>query len=110
MTSSYKSALLCGLVFPGLGYLRLKMYLRAFLSIVPASICLGGLVQLSMVRSQALMDLLIAGKVAPNMPAMLNALQEISDISMGWQDYAGYGFMLFWGISVFDAYQIERKS
>jgi len=107
---SYKAALLSGFVFPGMGYLSLKMYRRAALTIIPAMICFAGLVQLSILKAQALTDLLIEGKVAPDMVSMLEAMKGISDMSAGWQDYAGYGFMLLWGLSVLDAFLIAKKS
>lgn len=107
---TYKSALLSGLVFPGLGYLPFKLYQRALLTIIPSCIFLVGLIQLSLVRSQALVDRLLAGEIAPDLLSMLNALQQTSAISIGWQDYSGYGFMLLWAVSVFDAYQLEQKS
>jgi hypothetical protein len=106
---SYKVALLSGLVFPGFGYLSIKMYRRAALILIPSMIFMAGLVQITMLKMKTLMDLLIAGKVAPDMPAMLQALQGISELSMGWQDYAGYGFMICWGISVFDGIRLAKK-
>jgi len=106
---SYKVALLSGLVFPGFGYLSIKMYRRAALIIIPAMIFLAGLVQITMMRMQTLMDLLIAGKVAPDMVSMLAELQRITELSMGWQDYAGYGFMILWGGSVFDGIRLAKK-
>lgn len=106
---NYKTALLSGLVFPGAGYLPLKLYRRAFVTIFPAIIFLYGIVQVSIVRSQALMDLLIAGKVAPDMLSMLRALEQVSEVSMGWQDFAGYGFMLCWAGSVFDGFRLANK-
>jgi hypothetical protein len=107
---TYKSALLSGLVFPGLGYLPFKLYKRALAVIIPSCICLVGLVQLSLVRSQVLMDRLLAGEIAADLPSMLIALQQTSAISIGWQDYSGYGFMLLWAVSVYDAYKLEQKA
>lgn len=106
---NYKAALLSGLVFPGAGYLPTKLYKRALITIIPALVFLYGIVQVSIVRSQALMDLLIAGKVAPDMISMLGALEQISEVSMGWQDFAGYGFMLCWAGSVFDGFRLANK-
>lgn len=106
---SYKVALLSGLVFPGFGYLSIKMYRRAALVIIPAMFLFSGLVQITMMKMKTLMDLLIAGKVSPDMVSMLDELQRISALSMGWQDYAGYGFMIFWAISVFDGIRLAKK-
>lgn len=106
---NYKTALLSGLVFPGAGYLPLKLYNRALITIVPAMIFMYGIIQVSIVRSQALMDMLIAGKVAPDMLSMLRALEQLSEVSMGWQDFAGYGFMLCWAASVFDGFRLANQ-
>jgi|TARA_B100001059_G_C17817075_1_gene575952 hypothetical protein len=105
---SYKVALLSGLVFPGFGYLSIKMYRKAALIIIPSIVFFVGLVQISMMKAHALMDLLIAGKVAPDMLSMLEAMQDISNLNMGWQDYAGYGFMLLWAISVLDGFRMAK--
>lgn len=105
---SYKVALLSGLVFPGFGYLSVKMYRKAALVIIPSIIFFVGLIQISMMKAHALMDLLISGKVAPDMVSMLEAMQNISSLNMGWQDYAGYGFMMCWVISVFDGYRMAK--
>jgi len=40
---------------------------------------------------------------------MLAELQRITELSMGWQDYAGYGFMILWGGSVFDGIRLAKK-
>lgn len=106
--TSYKIALLSGLVFPGFGYLSVKMYRRAAVVIIPAMLFLAGLVQITMMKMRTLMDLLIAGEVAPDTVSMLKALQEISELSMGWQDYAGYGFMFLWAASVFDGIRLAK--
>jgi hypothetical protein len=106
--TSYKVALLSGLVFPGFGYLSVKMYRKAAIIIIPSIIFFVGLVQISMMKAHALMDLLIAGKVAPDMLSMLEAMQGVSNLNMGWQDYAGYGFMLCWAISVLDGFRMAK--
>ncbi|MEH6450704.1 MAG: hypothetical protein V7765_18710 [Oleispira sp.] len=109
MKVSYKAALMSGFVFPGAGYMTLKMPKRAAVTIIAASVCLYGLIQITMMKTYALMDRLIAGDVAPDMVSMLKALQDTSAMSMGWQDYAGYGFMICWGLSVFDAIRLAKK-
>jgi hypothetical protein len=109
MKVSYKAALMSGFVFPGAGYLSLKLYRRAAVTMGLAGIFFYGLVQVSMMKAQTLIDLLIAGEVSPDTLSMLKALQDISELNMGWQDYAGYGFLLCWGISVFDAIRLAKK-
>jgi hypothetical protein len=108
--TSYKVALLSGLVFPGFGYLSIKMYRRAALIIIPALIFFIGLMQISMMKYHVLMDLLISGKVPLDVMSMLEEMQRISELSMGWQDYAGYGFMLCWGISIFDGIRLAKTN
>lgn len=106
--TSYKVALLSGLVFPGFGYLSAKMYRKAAIIIIPSMIFFVGLIQISIMKGKALFDLLLAGKVAPDVLSMLEAMQGVSGLNMGWQDYAGYGFMLCWGISVFDGIRMAK--
>ncbi len=110
MKVSYKAALMSGFVFPGAGYLSLKLYRRGAVIISLSIIFFYGLVQTSMMKAQAITDLLLEGKVAPDMPSMLKALEDISSLSIGWQDYAGYGFMLCWAVSVFDAIRLTKKA
>ena len=106
---SYKAALMSGFVFPGLGYLTLKRYGHALVTMGLAGVCFYGLVQVSRMKAQVLLDLLMSGKVAADTLSMLKALQGISELNMGWQDYAGYGFLLCWGVSVFDAIRLAKK-
>lgn len=106
---NYKTALLSGLLFPGVGYLPIKLYRRALITIIPAIVFLYGVIQINIIRSQALMDLLVTGKVAPDIISMLQALEQVSMVSMGWQDFAGYGFMLCWAGSVFDGFRLANK-
>lgn len=107
---SYEVALLSGLVFPGFGYLSIKMYRRAGLIIIPAMIFFTGLIQINMMKYHAMMDLLISGEVTPDAASILAALNNISELSMGWQDYAGYGFIILWGISIFDGIRLAQKA
>lgn len=109
MKVSYKAVLLSGLVFPGAGYLTMKQYRRAAVCITLASIFFVGVVQSIMIKTQSLLDLLMAGKVNPDVPSMLLALQDISNMSLGWQDYAGYGFVVCWLVSVMEAFYDTKK-
>lgn len=106
---SYKSAWISGLVFPGAGYFSLNRPKRAIFIMLASAVFLTGLIQVSMMKANTLMDLLVRGKVAPDMASMMIAMQDISVMSMGWQDYAGYGLLLCWFFSIFDAIRLARK-
>ena len=106
---SYKSAWISGLIFPGAGYLSLKRPKRAIFTMLTSAVLLTGLIQVSMMKANTLMDLLVRGKVTPDMPSMMIAMQDISVMSMGWQDYAGYGLLLCWFFSIIDAIRLVKK-
>lgn len=108
MKPQYKAALLSGLVYPGVGYLPYKKNIRAAIAIVLATIGLYGILQVSLMRIRLLMDQVLAGQVAQDMPSMLAALEKISQISMGWQDYAGYLLLFTWLVSVIDGYRVAK--
>jgi len=107
---SYKAAWVSGLVFPGLGYLLLNKPKQGFIVMLTSAVCLFGVIELSMRKYYTLMDLIVQGKVSPDMASLLIAMQDISVMSMGWQEYAGYGFLLCWGGSTFDAIRLAKKN
>jgi hypothetical protein len=107
---SYKAVWLSGLVFPGLGYLLLSKPKQGVIVMLTSVVCLFGVIELSLSKYYTLMDLIVRGKVAPDMASLLIAMQDISVVSMGWQEYAGYGFLLCWGGSTFDAIRLAKKN
>lgn len=110
MKVSYNAALLSGFVFPGVGYLSLKLYRKALVVISVSAVCFAGLIQSIFIKVRGIMDLVVSGEVTPDVSSMLVALQEIAQQNAGWQDYAGYGFALCWALSIVDAVKIaERK-
>jgi hypothetical protein len=109
MKPQYKAALLSGLVFPGVGYLPLKCYYRGVVIVVLTGISLFGLIQITLMKTQILMDQMIAGEVSQDLLSMLAAMEHISQISMGWQDYAGYSLLVCWLVSIVDGYRVGKR-
>lgn len=109
-SKSYKAAWVSGLVFPGLGYLLLNKRKQGFIVMLISLVCLFGVIELSMSKYHTLMDMIVRGKVAPDTASLLIAMQDISVMSMGWQEYAGYGFLLCWAGSTFDAIRLAKKN
>lgn len=106
---SYKAAWVSGLIFPGAGYFLLNKPKQGAIVMLISVACIYGVIQLSMMKYFTLMDLLVRGKVAQDLVSLLTAIQDMPVLSMGWQDYAGYGFALCWGVSVFDAIRLAKK-
>jgi len=106
---SYKAAWLSGLIFPGAGYFLLNKPKHGAIVMLASVACLYGMIQLGMMKYFTLMDLLVRGEVAPDLASLLIAIQDMSLLSVGWQDYAGYGFVLCWAGSVFDAIRLVKK-
>ena len=110
MKPQYKAALLSGLVFPGVGYFPFKRYYRGAVIIALTSISLFGLIQITLMKTQILIDQVIAGEVSQDLPSMLAAMEHISQISMGWQDYAGYILLACWLVSIVDGYLVAKRT
>lgn len=108
MKPQYKAVLLSGLVFPGLGYLPFKRYYRGAFIIALTGINLFGLIQIMLMQTQILIDQVMAGQVTQDLPSMLAAMEEISQIGMGWQDYSGYILLACWLVSIVDGYMLGK--
>jgi hypothetical protein len=106
---SYKAAWASGLIFPGVGYFLLNKPKHGGIVILTSVVCLYGMIQQSMMKYHTLIDLLVRGEIAPDLASLLIAIQDMPVLSMGWQDYAGYGFILCWVGSVFDAIRLAKK-
>lgn len=107
MTSSIKAALLSGLVFPGLGHLALKHYLRGSILMLATLIALSVIIRTA--TSQALT---IVGSITRgDMPADAGSIAEM--VSASTSGPAGSGLNIAtlvlgacWIFSIIDAYRL----
>ena len=110
MTKSTKAALLSGLIFPGIGHIVLKRYLRGSLVMLPALIAMSAITKIAFQRAQAIVDRVVSGEIpldtgsiselVANSPNDSDSL--ISSISM-------FVFLVCWLIGIIDSYRIGNR-
>jgi hypothetical protein len=109
MKNAIKGALLSGLVFPGLGQLALKRYLRGIVFFLVAVACVAVIVNTTVNEVMAGLNL--------SDPAALagpNALSDLARQTAGSGGEDGSGLALFafgvcWVLGVIDAFLIGRR-
>ena len=107
MTKSIKAALLSGLVFPGLGHIVLKQYLRGSILMLFSLIALAAIVTMATRRALEIVDSINNGQV----PVELGALSELASHSMSNTDnsIANVSLIVFglcWLIGIIDSYRL----
>lgn len=111
MKSSVKAALLSGLVFPGLGQIVLKRYLKGSLLITAVFIAIIMLVMDATQRAQAILEKIEAEGGAISMYTITEAANRSAE------DYSGTVpsmalLLIFacWCYAIIDAYLIGKKT
>jgi TM2 domain-containing membrane protein YozV len=109
MNRSVKAALISGLVFPGAGHLYLRHPLRGCLFLLPA--LLGAYVYTSdmMTRVSAMLDQVLAGRVAPD-PAAIAAKLDAQGGGSAFVAACGIVFLLCWIGSIIDSFVVARSA
>lgn len=111
MTSATKAALLSGLIFPGLGHLLLKKYVRGGLLALISLTALYVLVTESLKQAMPIVDDIVNGKIAGDFGSIMEASfkasagQGSSAIS-----YAFFVIVLCWLFGIVDSYRLGRKA
>jgi hypothetical protein len=110
MSSSLKGALLSGLVFPGLGQIVLRRYMRG---IVLMFICLASLIVITVTAAQQAIPLIekleTMGAVI-DMKAISSAATQVSTTSDNYLvNIASFLIVVCWVIGILDAYNIGKK-
>jgi hypothetical protein len=105
MKSKFVAALLSGLVFPGVGQYYLKRRGRALLFLAPAAI--GGLLYFShsLAQANAVVDQVMAGKVALD-PAAISARLEAAPMPLS-VTISGIVFLVSWVGSILEALLVK---
>jgi hypothetical protein len=106
MTRSTKAALLSGLVFPGLGHVFLKQYLRGSILILVALVSLSAIVKIALQQAQLIVDRVVSGEV----PLETGAIAElVTRSSNGSDDLLSTVSMVVligcWLIGIIDSYR-----
>jgi hypothetical protein len=63
MTKSTKAALLSGLIFPGIGHIVLKQYLRGSILALVTLLAVSAMVKVAFQRAQTIVDRVVSGEI-----------------------------------------------
>lgn len=107
MSKAIKVALLSGLVFPGLGHIVLKQYLRGSILMLSSVIALAVMVTIATRRALEIVDSISNGQV----PVELGAISDLASHSMSNTDnsIANVSLVVFglcWLIGIIDSYRL----
>ena len=110
MKRSTKVALFSGLVFPGLGHLILKQYLRGSILMLSGLIALSVIVAIAVNRALAVVERIDSGEIALE----TGAITELASSSVSGADSATANIafaVLFacWLFGIFDSYRLGKK-
>jgi hypothetical protein len=109
MKNALKGALLSGLVFPGLGQVRLRHYKRGIALLLIVSVSLVVIVVKAVLQAFTILEKIELEGRAIDMSTILNATTQAST-----SDSLLYNFLLLliilcWIIGIVDAYRIGKK-
>lgn len=110
MKRATKAALLSGLVFPGVGHLLLKQYLRGSILLLCSLATLWVLVDVAVQRAEGIVDRIVSGEIAMDAGAIT---QAVTDSSHGDGSFLGQAaliaFIVCWLIGIVDSYRVGRR-
>ena len=107
MTRSIKAALLSGLVFPGVGHMVLKQYLRGSVLMLSALVALSVIVTKTIKQALTIVDRINSGEI----PVEAGAITELASIPTSGTDasilnIAALVIGAVWIIAVVDSYRL----
>ena len=107
MTRSIKAALLSGLIFPGIGHMVLKQYLRGSILILFTLIALSVIVTVAVRRALSIVDSINGGEI----PVESGTITELVSNSISSADNLIVNISLivvgaFWVVGIIDAYRL----
>jgi hypothetical protein len=107
MTKSTKAVLLSGLVFPGIGHMVLKQYLRGSALMLSALVASSVIVTIAIQRALIIVDRINSGE----MPVELGAIAEMasgtsSSADSRIQNISVFVLILCWLFGIIDSYRL----
>ncbi len=107
MTKPTKAALLSGLIFPGIGHVFLKHYLRGSILMLPALVALSAIVKVAFQQAQAIVDRVVSGEVPLETVAISKLVAESpNDSDSLMSSISVFVFVACWLIGIIDSYRI----
>ena len=115
MTRSIKAALLSGLIFPGVGHMILKQYLRGSILMLSALIALSVIVTTAIRQALAIVDRINNGEIPVDTGSIAELVSNFSSGSEGSiLNIATFVIGACWLIGIIDSYRLgitrEKKS
>ncbi len=109
MKKSTKAALYSGLIFPGLGHMILKQYLRGSVLILASLIALSVIVKVAVGRALAIVDSIESGEATIG----TGGITELAANSMSGADNSTANYALIflgacWLIGIIDSYRVGK--
>lgn len=107
MRKSTKAVLLSGLVFPGIGHLVFRQYLRAWLLIIGSLAAISVVVRIAFRQAESIMDRVASGEVPLDTGAISNLVANASSASD--ERISGIALVVYlacWLVGIIDAYRI----
>ncbi len=107
MTRSIKAALLSGLIFPGIGHMVLKQYLRGSILILFTLIALSVIVTVAIRRALSIVDSISGGEI----PIETGAITELASNAINSADNLVVNIALIvvgacWVVGIIDSYRL----
>ncbi|MCG2584060.1 hypothetical protein [Massilia sp. TS11] len=109
MNRASKAALLSGLVFPGVGQFYLRDWMRGIAFSLPSLVSLVALADNVLSRAEQISNLILAGKLAPELGAIA-AYLDSQPPPPAVLSFAGPVLLLCWVGSIIDALYTGRPS
>ncbi len=110
MKRSIKAALFSGLIFPGLGHMILKLYVRGAVLILSTLIALAVIVTIAVKRALAVVDSINSGEI----PVDAGAMMELASNSVNSADNSIANISLIvivvcWLFGIIDSYRLGNN-
>jgi len=102
------AALLSGLIFPGIGHLYLRLYIRGMLLITGAAILFYFLVSVTLRAAFVVVEEVQDGKVPPDVQAISQLVSKQFQGKVETTNSAAIALMLLWVIGIADSYRAGR--
>jgi hypothetical protein len=107
MTKSTKAALLSGLIFPGIGHIVLRQYLRGSILALVSLLAMSAMVKVASQRAQAIVDRVVGGEI----PLETGAISELVVNSSNDSDslipsISVIVFFACWLFGIIDSYRV----
>ncbi len=110
MKNAVKAVLWSGLVFPGLGQLVLKYYIRGIALALATAACLYVLVENAVQQAMAIVDKIDFSSGVVNEQAITTAVSEADKASSsGAMQFVVWVLLILWLIGMVDAYVMGRQ-